>query len=129
MKRHTSSRNVIESWLIQQAKKRPEGAMKMASVRIDRFFVAATSAVAVALQPASSWAAPAAELPWDRPLEALQQTLISPVAHSLIAMSFIGAVFAHGIAGDSEIARRLAKAGLGVSVGLVLLRLMNFLFP
>jgi hypothetical protein len=62
-------------------------------------------------------------------LEALQAALIGPVAHSLIAMSFIGAVFAYAIAGDSEIARRLAKAGLGVSVGLVLLRLMNYLVP
>jgi len=103
--------------------------MKMASAQIKRFLIAAMAAAAVALQPASSWAAAAAELPWDRPLEALQAALIGPVAHSLIAMSFIGTVFAHAIAGDSEIARRLAKAGLGVSVGLVLLRLMNYLLP
>ena len=103
--------------------------MKVASAQINRFLIAATAAAAVALQPASSWAATAAELPWDRPLEALQQTLIGPVAHALIAMSFLGTVFAYAIAGDSEIARRLAKAGVGVGAALVLLRLMNYLLP
>jgi type IV secretory pathway VirB2 component (pilin) len=103
--------------------------MKMAFAQIKRFLIVAMAAAAVALQPASSWAATATELPWDQPLEALQEALIGPVAHSLIAMSFIGAVFAYAIAGDSEIARRLAKAGLGVSVGLVLPRLMNYLVP
>ncbi len=103
--------------------------MKMTSAQINRFLIAATAAAAVALQPASSWAATAAELPWDRPLEALQQTLIGPVTHALIAMSFVGAVFVYAIFGHSDIARRLAKAGLGVGVALVLLRLMKFLFP
>ena len=103
--------------------------MKMASAQIKRFLIVATAAAAVALQPASSWAATAAELPWDQPLVALQAALIGPVAHSLIAMSFIGAVFAYAIAGDSEIARRLAKAGLGVSVALGVLRLMKYLVP
>lgn len=103
--------------------------MKMASRQIDRWFVAATAATAAALWPAPSWAKTDSGLPWDQPLEAMQAALIGPVAHSLIAMSFIGAVFAYAIAGDSEIARRLAKAGLGVSVGLILLRLMNYLLP
>ena len=102
--------------------------MKSASRQIDRFFVATTIA-AVALWPAPSWARTDSGLPWDQPLEALQAALIGPVAHSLIAMSFIGAVFVYAIAGDSDIARRLAKAGLGVSVALVLLRLMNYLLP
>lgn len=101
----------------------------MAFARIKSLLIVAMAAAAVPLQPASSWGATAAELPWDQPLKALQAALIGPVAHSLIAMSFIGAVFAYAIAGDSEIARRLAKAGLGVSVGLVLLRLMNYLVP
>ncbi len=101
--------------------------MKMASAQINRFLIAAMAAAAVTLQPASSWAATAAELPWDRPLEALQQTLIGPVAHALIAMSFVGAVFVYAIFGDSDIAWRLAKAGLGVSVALGVLRLMSYL--
>jgi hypothetical protein len=54
--------------------------MKMASAQIKRFLIGAMAAAVVALQPASSWAATAAELPWDRPLEALQQTLIGSVA-------------------------------------------------
>ncbi len=83
--------------------------MKMASAQIDRFVVAAATAAAVVLQPASSWAATAAELPWDQPLDTLQQTLVGPVAHALITMSFIGAVFVYAIAGDSDIARRFAQ--------------------
>jgi len=103
--------------------------MKRASKRIHRFLATAVAVTTAALQPASSWATPGAAFPWDAPLEALQQTLVGPVAHSLIAMSFIGAIFAYAIAGDSEIARRFAKAGLGVSVALGVLRLMNYLVP
>jgi type IV secretory pathway VirB2 component (pilin) len=102
--------------------------MKKAFRQIDRCFVTATAA-ALALWPAPSWARTDSGLPWDEPLGALQQALIGPVAHSLIGMSFIGAIFAYAIAGDSDIARRLAKAGLGVSVALVLLQLMNYLLP
>lgn len=103
--------------------------MKIAAAQINRFLIAATAVAAVALQPASSWAATAAEFPWDESLGALQQALIGPVAHTLIGVSFVGAVFVYAIAGDSEIARRLAKAGLGVSVALGVLRLMNYLVP
>ncbi len=103
--------------------------MKMASAQIDRFVVAAATAAAVVLQPASSWAATAAELPWDQPLDTLQQTLVGPVAHALITMSFIGAVFVYAVAGDSDITRRFARTALGVSVALGVLRLMNYLVP
>lgn len=103
--------------------------MKRASGQINRLFVAATAAAAAPLWPAPSWARTDSGLPWDQPLEAMQAALIGPVAHSLIAMSFIGAIFAYAIAGDSEIARRLARAALGVGVALVLLRLMNYLLP
>lgn len=103
--------------------------MKRASKRIHRFLVTAIAVTTVALQPALSWATPGAAFPWDAPLEALQQTLVGPVAHSLIAMSFIGAIFAYGIAGDSQVARRLARAGLGVGVALGVLRVMNYLLP
>jgi type IV secretory pathway VirB2 component (pilin) len=95
--------------------------MKRASKRIHGFLA---TAVAV-----TTWATPGAAFPWDAPLEALQQTLVGPVAHSLIAMSFIGAIFAYAIAGDSQVARRLARAGLGVSVALSVLGLMNYFLP
>ncbi len=90
-------------------------------------FLAAASGVTLVLQPASCLASPGAGFPWDVPLEALQEALIGPVAHSLIAMSLIGAVFVYAIGGDSEIARRLARAGIGVGVALGVLRLMNYL--
>lgn len=102
--------------------------MKMASAQIKRFLIAATAATAV-LWPAPSWAKTDSGLPWDQPLEALQAALIGPVAHSLIAMSFIGAIFAYAIAGDSQVARQLARAGLGVSVALGVLWVMNYLVP
>jgi len=103
--------------------------MKRASKRIHRFLATAVAVTTAALQPASSWATPGAAFPWDAPLEALQQTLTGPVAHSLVAMSFIGAIFAYAIAGDSQVARRLARAGLGVSVALGVLWVMNYLLP
>jgi type IV secretory pathway VirB2 component (pilin) len=102
--------------------------MKKASRQIEKFLVGAI-ATTVALWPSASWARTDSGLPWDQPLEALQAALIGPVAHSLIAMSFIGAIFAYAIVGDSEISRRLTKAGLGVGVALLLLRLMNYLLP
>jgi type IV secretory pathway VirB2 component (pilin) len=68
-------------------------------------------------------------LPWDQPLDALQQTLVGPVAHALIAMSIAGALFIYAIAGDNDITRRFARTALGVSVALGVLRLMNYLVP
>jgi type IV secretory pathway VirB2 component (pilin) len=103
--------------------------MQRASKRIHSFLVAAPAATAAALWPASSWATTGAGFPWDQPLEAVQQTLVGPVAHSFIVMSLIGAVFAYAIAGDSDIARRLAKAAVGVSIALGVLRLMNYVLP
>jgi len=103
--------------------------MKRGSRQIDRFFVAVTAAAAASLWPAPSWARTDSGLPWDQPLETMQAALIGPVAHALIRMSFIGALLVYAIAGDSDIARRLAKAGLGVSFALGALRLMNYLVP
>ncbi len=102
--------------------------MKRASRQIHTF-LAATTGVRPVLQPASFLASTGAGFPWDAPLQALQEALIGPVAHSLIAMSVIGTVFVYAIGGDSEIARRLAKAGIGVGVALGVLRLMNYLLP
>jgi type IV secretory pathway VirB2 component (pilin) len=103
--------------------------MQRASKRIHSFLVATPAAAAAALWPASSRATTGAGFPWDQPLEALQQTLLGPVALSLIVMSLIGAVFAYAIAGHSDFARRLAKAAVGVSIALGVLWLMNYLVP
>lgn len=102
--------------------------MKNASEQIYTFVATATG-VTLVLQPASCLASTGVGFPWDAPLEALQEALIGPVAHSLIAMSVIGAVFVYAIGGDCEIARRLAKAGIGVGVALGMLQLMNYLLP
>ena len=102
--------------------------MKKASRQIHRLVATATGTTLM-LQPASCLASPGAGFPWDAPLEALQAALIGPVAHSLIAMSLVGAVLSFAIGGDNEIARRLARAGVGVGLALGVLRLMNYLFP
>jgi type IV secretory pathway VirB2 component (pilin) len=103
--------------------------MNQASKRTNRLLATLTGAATAALWPQPAQAAGGYGFPWDQPLLSLQQTLTGTVAPSLVWLSLLGALFAYAIGGDSEIARRLGKAALGVSVALGLLHFMNYLLP
>lgn len=79
------------------------------------------------IQPSSCWAA-TRELPWDQALLTLQNILIGPVAHAVIALAFVGAGLLYAVGCDKQ-AGRLAVSGIGGCLALVAIRLLNFVFP
>jgi type IV secretory pathway VirB2 component (pilin) len=85
------------------------------------------AAMAVIL-PAQCWAATEA-LPWDQTLVVLQEILIGPVAHAVIALAFMGAGFLYAVGGYDKQAGRLAASGIGGCLALGAIRLLNFVFP
>lgn len=92
-----------------------------------RLIVCGTTAIAV-IRPSACWAI-AGELPWDHALVALQNILIGPVAHALIAIVFIGAGLLYAVGGYDKQAGRLVASGVGGCLALGTIRLLNFLFP
>lgn len=82
----------------------------------------------ILLFPAPCWAA-ADGLPWDQTLTALQDILIGPVVHAVIALAFIGAGFLYAVGGYDRQAGRLAASGIGGCLALGATRLLNFVFP
>ena len=85
------------------------------------------SVLAILTAPRSCWAASQASLPWDYTLNAIQNFVTGPLAHSVIVISGTVAMLAFLLAGDSELARRFAKAVVGTGVALVAVRLLNYL--
>jgi hypothetical protein len=63
----------------------------------NRLILCGTSALAV-IRPSACWAT-TGELPWDHALVTLQNILIGPVAHALIALVFIGAGLLYAVGG------------------------------
>ena len=64
-------------------------AMKQAPKSNVRWLIAACAAALFALQAEPSWAAQyAGALPWDQTLGAIQDILVGPVAHAVIALNF-----------------------------------------
>ena len=92
-----------------------------------RLIVCGTSALAL-VRPSACWAT-TGELPWDHALVTLQNILIGPVAHALIAIVFIGAGLLYAVGGYDKQAGRLAASGVGGCLALGAIRLLNFLFP
>jgi type IV secretory pathway VirB2 component (pilin) len=91
-----------------------------------------TSAVATALLPTSNpcWAAPTAGgMPWDRTLVVLQNFLIDSVAPAIIVLAFALASIFYALGGRDEQARRLVGSGIGGCVALLVVHLLNYVFP
>jgi hypothetical protein len=88
--------------------------------------------LAVIASPTATLAAPSdrraagqAGLPWDYTLDTIQNF----AAHSVNVISSIAATLAFVLTGDSELARRFAKAVVGTGVALLAVRLLNYLAP
>lgn len=79
--------------------------------------------------PAHSWATDQPILPWDYTFNALQHFVTGPFAHSVIIICSIGAMLAFVLAGDNELARRFARAVIGIAIALVAAQLLNYLAP
>jgi type IV secretory pathway VirB2 component (pilin) len=91
-----------------------------------RYFVAAAG---VLFNPSHCWAADSAVLPWDYPLEVIQNFVIGPLAHFVIVSAAICAVLGFALAGDNELVRRLARAAVGTGAALIAVQLLNYLVP
>jgi type IV secretory pathway VirB2 component (pilin) len=86
-------------------------------------------AAATVIAPSHCWAAGQAILPWDYTLNALQNFIAGPFAHSVIVISAFIATVAFTLAGDNELARRIAKTAIGTGVALLAVQLLNYLTP
>lgn len=93
-------------------------------------FLASIGGAAVTLFTSSHcWAGRNAVLPWDYTLDVTQNFIAGPFAQSVIVLSSIAAVLTFALAGDNELARRLAKAVIGTGVALIVVQLLDYLAP
>ncbi len=74
--------------------------------------------------PAPCQATPSG-LPWDQTLLTLQDALVSTVAPAAIGLAFTGAAIFYALGGHDEQAGRLFGAGLGGSIALAIVHLLN----
>ncbi|SRR5216683_8212237 len=103
--------------------------MNQASSRRQLLLHALCTTFASTFVPSNCWAAGQDILPWDYTLEALQNFVTGPFAHSVIVTSAIGAMLAFVLGGDNELARRFAKAVVGTGAALIAVRLLTYLVP
>jgi type IV secretory pathway VirB2 component (pilin) len=84
-----------------------------------------------AVLPHAVWAmsAQSGMLPWDGPLEAIAEYLVGPAVHTLAWIAFGAAAVAYAIRGEcSDGVSRLLRMGVGITVALNAVRIVNFLF-
>jgi type IV secretory pathway VirB2 component (pilin) len=103
--------------------------MKQASNKCQPFFQTLCGVVATVFAPSHCWAAGQAILPWDYSLDAMQNVITGPLAHSVILISGIAAMFAFALAADNKLARRFAKTVVGTSIALLAVQLLKYLAP
>jgi type IV secretory pathway VirB2 component (pilin) len=78
--------------------------------------------------PAPCQAAPGG-LPWDPTLLAMQDMLVGTVAPAAIAVALTGAAILFALGGYDEQAGRLFGAGIGGSIALAIVHLLNYVLP
>jgi type IV secretory pathway VirB2 component (pilin) len=104
-------------------------AIKQAPKPNVRWLIAACAAALFALRAEPSWAAQyASALPWDQTLGALQDILVGPVAHAVIALNFTLSAILYAI-GSHQRAGRLLAGGLAAYAALIAVHLLTFLSP
>lgn len=87
-------------------------------------------ATALLLSAGPCWAAPTAgELPWDRTLIVLQNFMVDSMAPAIIVLVVALAGILYALGGYDEQARRLAGSGIGGCVALLVVHLLNYVFP
>ncbi len=103
--------------------------MKQAPKSNVRWLVAACAAALFALRAEPSWAAQyAVALPWDQKLGAIQDMLVGPVAHTVIALNFTLSAILYAVGGERQAGRLLAGA-LAACAALIVVHLLTFLSP
>jgi|SRR5208282_2382225 len=104
-------------------------AVKQAPKSNVRWLIAACAAALFTLRPSPSWAAQyAVALPWDQTLGAIQDILVGPVAHALIALNFVFAAILYTV-GSHQRAGRLLAGGLATCAALIAVHLLTYLSP
>ncbi|MBF6567925.1 MAG: hypothetical protein IVW54_03500 [Candidatus Binataceae bacterium] len=69
------------------------------------------------------------ELPWDQTLLALQDMLVNTAAPAAIGFAFAGAVVLYATGGHDKQVGRLVGSGIGGCIALVVVHLLNYVFP
>ena len=103
--------------------------MKRAFQSTASSLVTAGVTTALLLPGSSCFAAPTAALPWDYTLIALQDMLNSYVAPAAILLALSGAIVLYSLGGHDKQAGRLAGSGIGGCVALLVVQLLNYVFP
>ena len=103
--------------------------MKRAFQSTASSLVTAGVTTALLLPGSSCFAAPTAALPWDYTLIALQDLLISTVAPAAIGLALSAAMVLYALGGRDEQAGRLVGSALGGCVALLVVYLLNYVFP
>src|SRR5271165_769133 len=104
-------------------------AIKQASKSNVRWLIAACAAALFALRAQPSSAAQYdGALPWDQTLGALQDILVGPVAHAVIALNFTLSAILYAV-GSHQRAGRLLAGGLAACAALIAVHLLTFLSP
>ena len=104
-------------------------AIKQAPTSNVRWLIAACAATFFILRAEPSPAAQyAGALPWDQTLGAIQDMLVGPVAHAVIALNFTLSAILYVI-GSHQRAGRLLAGGLATCAALIALHLLTYLTP
>ena len=93
------------------------------------WLIAACTGALFALRAEPSLAAQyASALPWDQTFVAIQDVLVGPVAHAVIALNFTLSAILYAV-GSHQRAGRLLAGGLAACVALIAVHLLTFLAP
>ena len=94
-----------------------------------RWLIAACAAALFALRAEPSSAAQYADaLPWDQTLDALEDILVGPVAHTVITVNFVFSAILYAVGSERQ-ALRLLGGGLAVCAALIVVHLLTLLSP
>ena len=104
-------------------------ALKQAPKSNVRWLIAACAAALFTLRAEPSWAVQyAGALPWDQTLGALQDILIGPLGHTVIALNFTSSAILYAVGRERQAGRLLAGA-LAACAALIVVHLLTFLSP
>ena len=104
-------------------------AMQQAPKSNFRWLIAACASAFFALRAQPSSAAQYTDaLPWDQTLGAIQDILVGPVAHAVIALNFTLSAILYAVGSERQ-AGRLLAGGLAACAALIVVRLQTFLAP
>ena len=104
-------------------------AIKQVSKTNVRRLIAACAVGLFALLAEPSWGAQCAgALPWDQTLGAIQDILVGPVAHTVIALNFTLSAILYAVGSERQ-AGRLLAGGLAACAALIVVHLLTFLAP